>query len=579
MRSSLRIIWLLQKEEPLAFWGGLFLAFLPAAAGIALLAVSGYFITATALAGLSAGAVAFNTSSAASSIRLYASMRIFGRYIERVITHDATFRFLANLRSGVFRGLVARESNGTLSQRSATALSRVVSDVDQLDGLFLRLVVPLASATIITGLTLVILWQYSPMASIALGAVQAAGLTILAKSGGHRQKAQARKLNAARDALRVRVSDLVRGRRDLSVFGGLEQQRVAALKAVNQLDDVQEQNELTDMRNQAVVSTMSQVMVAVTFLFAAYSYQQGQMELKHIALFAFVALALPELLISLANSAGSWSKMSGAADRVRSLLTVGQDSEALQNARSNSETPLFEVGKDALNLKDIHFAYTPKAAAILDGVDLALPTGSRTVVIGPSGAGKSTLAAIVARLQTPQSGAIQIGGVELGGMAEDKLRAALTVVGQRTQIFHSTIAENLRVAREDATDAELWEALSHAGLKELVEGRQEKLETHLGEGGLGLSGGEGRRLALARAYLRNPEIWVADELTEGLDHATADKVLASFRAMTRGKTVLMVSHRASELEGADRVLVLEDGKLGEVTLPLSDEIKGRLRDD
>ncbi len=345
------------------------------------------------------------------------------------------------------------------------------------------------------------------------------------KSGGHRQKAQARKLNTARDALRVRVSDLVRGRRDLSVYGGLEQQRLAALKAVNQLDEVQEQNDLTDMRNQAVVSTMSQVMVAVTFLFAAYSYQQGQMELKHIALFAFVALALPELLISIANSAGSWSKMSGAADRVRSLLTSGQDSEALQNARSSSEAPSFEAGKDALSLKNITFAYTPKAAAILDSVDLALPTGSRTVIIGPSGAGKSTLAAIVARLQTPQSGSVKIGGVELNALAEDKLRATLTVVGQRTQIFHSTIAENLRVAREDATDAELWEALAHAGLKELVESRQEKLETRLGEGGLGLSGGEGRRLALARAYLRDPEIWVADELTEGLDHATADKVL------------------------------------------------------
>ncbi len=579
MRSSLRIIWLLQKEEPLAFWGGLFLAFLPAAAGIALLAVSGYFITATAIVGLSVGAIAFNAASAAGHIRFYAALRIFGRYVERVITHDATFRFLANLRSGVFRGLVARENSSALNQRSATALSRVVSDVDQLDGLFLRLVVPLASAAIITGLTLVILWQYSPMASIALGAVQAAGLAVLAKSAGPRQKAQARRLNVSRDALRVRVSDLVRGRRDLSVFGGLEQQRLAALKAVNQLDAAQEESELTDMRNQAVISTMSQVMVALTFLFAAYSYQQSQMELKHIALFAFVALALPELLISIANSVGSWSKMSGAANRVRSLLTVGECNEAVQSARSNSKAPQFIAGEDVLELKDVHFAYNEKATAILDGVDLALPMGSRSVVIGPSGAGKSTLAAIVARLQTPQKGSVQIGGVSLGELAEDKLRATLTVVGQRTQIFHSTIAENLRVAREDASDADLWEALAHAGLKELVEARQEKLETHLGEGGLGLSGGEGRRLALARAYLRNPEIWVADELTEGLDHATAETVLASFRAMTKGKTVLMVSHRASELEGADRVLMLEDGKLQDVALPLSDEMKSRLRDD
>lgn len=579
MRSSLYIMWLLQKRSPLAFWGGLVLAFLPAAAGIALLAVSGYFITATALVGLSAGAIAFNSAGVAANIRFYASMRIVGRYVERVITHDATFRFLADLRSSVFRGLVVNEAEGKANQRSATALSRVVSDVDQLDGLFLRLVVPLSSATIITITALIILWHYSPMASVGMCAVQAAGLATLARSAGAKKKEEAKRLNAARDALRVRVSDLVRGRRDLSIYGGLDQQREAAMKAVKELDEVQASAEKTDMRNQAVVSTMSQIMVAVTFFFAAFAYHHGAMELKHIALFAFVALALPELLVSVAQSAGSWPKMSGAADRVRALITASETHRRLEENRDVTAKPTFTAQAPALQLSGITFAYTDQSATVLKDLDLSLQTGTRTVVIGPSGIGKSTLAALVARLQTPQSGQIQLGGIALGKLTEETLRDTLTVVGQRTQIFHTSIAENLRIAKADATDAQLWEALEKAGLKQLVESREEQLQTHLGEGGLGLSGGEGRRLALARAYLRNPQIWVADELTEGLDHQTAEMVLASFWAMTQGKTVLMVSHRASELEGADHVFSLEEGKTVKVPLPLSAEIKSRLRDD
>ena len=164
----------------------------------------------------------------------------------------------------------------------------MVSDVDQLEGIFLRLIVPLSAAFSLTIITLIILWQYSPMASVGMGTVQAAGLAMLARSAGPAKKKKPNGSMPPRDTLRIRVSDLVRGRRDISVYGGVDQQRQSAMKAVEELDQVQADAEKTEMRNQALISTMSQLMVAITFFFAALSYQQGNMELKHIALFAFV---------------------------------------------------------------------------------------------------------------------------------------------------------------------------------------------------------------------------------------------------------------------------------------------------
>ncbi|WP_310619830.1 thiol reductant ABC exporter subunit CydC [Flexibacterium corallicola] len=573
MSDALKLVWRLQKQMPLSFWLGLFFAFIPAAAGIALLAISGWFLTSAALAGLTGLGLAFNYTIATANIRLYASLRIGGRYVERLFTHDTTFRFLERLRLDVFRGFVRDAISGKITHQ-ATALTRVVGDVDQLDGLFLRLVVPLFTCVTVSIVTLATLWSNAPLAALTIGALQAAGLILLARSNNSSVRERTHAMAQAHDALRVSVVDLVRGRRDLAIYGGLkDQQRVVSTVAEELHSHHQFQQEL-DQRASTIVSLMGQAMVGLTLLFAAMSYEQGNMELKYIALFVFVAMAMPELLQGVANGVANWSKMSVAAKRVNVLLDNDEYADLEFTRVSQPHSSL-----SALRLTQVSFSFDEARRSVLNNVSLELLSGSKTAIIGVSGAGKSTLASLCARLNEPESGVVELFGCPLAQWSEAALRQHMVMVGQRTQILHDTIGANLRIANPQASDEQLWEALEKAGLKAVVLSRDNGLDTLLGEGGLGLSGGEGRRLSLARAYLKSPKVWIADELTEGLDSATAAQVLQAFEEMTRDATVLMISHRSMELKMVEQVFELERGQLSSVEMPLGAKALARLRED
>ncbi|MTI16995.1 thiol reductant ABC exporter subunit CydC [Rhodobacteraceae bacterium RKSG542] len=575
LRASGSVIWRLQKQAPFAFWFGLHLCILPTAAGIALLAISGWFMTSAALAGLAGAGLAFNYSIATSNIRLYAAVRILGRYLERLVTHDTTFRFLERLRTLVFRGVVLKSIKQGAG-RQATALSRIVSDVEHLDGLYLRLAVPLFSSIAVSAITLYLLWVRAPFAVLTIGLLQGVGLLLLARLSGERPQARAKWAAAVNDALRVRTSDMVRGRRDLSVYGGLERQRDAVQKAADAQSLVVAEQQEKENKGAAIVAGIGQAMVALTFLFAALSYAQGHMELKYIALFVLIAFALPETLSSVAAGVSNWHRMSAAAKRVEDLVEAGTSNHAL--FETGEELP--EAAHDKLvSIKALSYGWPKSEKPVLADVDLELKSGSRTAIIGASGSGKSTLASIIARLVPVEQGTVLFQGVPLEQIDEASLRDQLVMVGQRTQIFHDTVAANLRIANPMASDDDLWLALERAGLKETITAKSNQLEEVLGEGGLGLSGGEARRLSLARAFLKKPKLWIADELTEGLDEATARSVLQSFFEMTKDQSVLVISHRAIELQHIDRLLVLEEGRLNEAPLPLDSKTLARLRED
>ncbi|WP_068316991.1 thiol reductant ABC exporter subunit CydC [Polycladidibacter hongkongensis] len=578
MRAALAILLRLQQQHPIAFWSGALLALLPAAAGIALLAVSGWLITSAAMSAALGGTALVTVSTLSFRVRFYAALRIFGRYAERLVTHDATFRFLSNLRRDVFRGVVAQTRKDAEGSRTASLLSRVVSDVDQLDGLYLRLALPLFVTIVITGMSVIILFQYAPPAALAIAAVQILGISILAKTAGQEAREHAQKYNSAKDSLRVRTADMVRGRRDLSVYGGLDRQQAKIMRAASRLEVETCRAEQEDTQSTTFISALSQSLLAITFALTAWAMQQGQLELRHMALFAFVALALPELLVSAANGAGSWARMAGAAQRVTALLKAGEERDAVA-AQQTLKIVGRQNAEPVLQVNDLTYAYPSTGHAPLAGVSFSLNQGEQIAIVGPSGAGKSTLTALLARLLTPGSGTIKLAGADLAMLCEEDLRQNLVVVGQRTQIFHDTVAANLRLAKPEASEDELWQALALAGLDDRIRREAMGLETVLGESGLGLSGGEGRRLALARAYLRKPRLWIADELTEGLDATTAKQVLQSFLTMSADAGALLISHRALEVARVSKVLELKNGSLDELPLPLGAAHLARLRPD
>jgi ABC-type multidrug transport system fused ATPase/permease subunit len=214
-----------------------------------------------------------------------------------------------------------------------------------------------------------------------------------------------------------------------------------------------------------------------------------------------------------------------------------------------------------LEIRDLSFRYAPDEPLVLDRLNLKITQGERVALVGPSGAGKSTLVNLLIRFWDYEQGQILLGGTDLRGYRQEDVRQAIAVVSQQTHLFNSTIRDNLRLANDDATDEELVVACQKAQLHDFVETLPMGYGTFIGENGLLLSGGERQRLSLARAILRDAPILILDEATAHLDALTERAVLGALDEFMIGRTALIIAHRQPVLDGCDRVLILDKGKL------------------
>jgi ATP-binding cassette subfamily C protein CydC len=217
-----------------------------------------------------------------------------------------------------------------------------------------------------------------------------------------------------------------------------------------------------------------------------------------------------------------------------------------------------------VELSHVGFAYDP-AFPILQDVSLTIRQGQHLALIGPSGGGKTTLMQLIARLSDPQTGRILLGGVDLRELSETTLRSHIACAPQEGWLFTAPLADNLRLARPDASDEELWQVLKTVGLDEIVTGWPDGLQTWIEEGGASLSGGQRRRLALARALLAQAPVTLLDEPTEGLDPVSETALIARIRQVLAGRTLIWVTHRTNTIAAFDRVLRIEQGGLRDQT--------------
>lgn len=538
---------------------GILLSILALGASIGLLALSGWFLAASALAGMTIAAKTFNYMLPAGGVRGLAIGRTATRYFERVVSHDATFRVLTRLRVFCFSRLIPLSPGGLARFRRTELLNRLVADVDTLDHIYLRLISPLLSALVVIGSTTLLLSLLDTRLALTLGGIMLALLLFLPVIFYHAGKPIGRDITAQRSRYRVQLVEWLQANAELVLFGALRRVREQLDATERQWQQRQAQEASLAAWSQSLV-VLASGLTAVLMLWLAADHVGGN---PHpgalLALFVFVTLAAFEALAPVASAFLHLGQVMASAERVQDVISQTPpvqfvtEPEDKASAGETAANPALQ-----LNIQHVTFGYTPDQPVLRD-VSLHLAAGERIALLGKTGCGKSTLLNLLTRAYDPQHGSIALGDTDIRLLPESQLRQAISVVSQRVHIFSATLRQNLLLGDPRASDAHLSDVLRDVGLDTLLDG--EGLDMWLGDGGRPLSGGEQRRLGIARALLHNAPLMLLDEPTEGLDADTEHKILALLETHSRGKSVIAVTHRLSGLDQYDRICVMEEGQI------------------
>ncbi len=547
MRALANIFLRVWRGEWRALALGILLSVTTLAAGIALLGLSGWFITAAGMAGLAGAGLVFDVFRPSAGVRALAFGRAAARYGERLTTHDATLRGLAALRVALLAAMLRRPVAELSRLRGSERLNHLTIDVDILDGLALRLVIPALSAVLIFAAAYLLLaWLTTPLiaawqiVSFLVGIAVAMLLTL------RRTRRSSRLGQRAMQALRMRFIDMMRGQSELVVTGRLEDWRQSVMDAHSRLQEAQNEIDAADQQSVFVIAAFTTLAAAGALLLGAFATFDGRLDAAAAAIGFFAALALFEVAAPLARGIGELGRMVDAARRIDRQLETPAAASVVPAGAPVPHAPL-------LAFEGVGYAVGERT--LFDDVSFTVGAGESMALTGASGSGKTTLLNLARGLLDSQPGTILIEGRPVHAWSEAELSRIIGYLPQRTALVSGTIMDNLKLGCADATDDMLWQALHIAALDTVVADKG-GLGLRLGEAGRGLSGGERRRLALARMVLRKPRILLLDEPTEGLDHETAESVLARLRVSFPDSAILIAAHRPEEREWAGRALSL-----------------------
>ncbi|GAA4602658.1 thiol reductant ABC exporter CydC subunit [Actinoplanes octamycinicus] len=532
-------------------WGRLSLAVLAgtgaAGAAVALTAVSAWLISRAAL-----HPPILHLMVAIVAVRACGLGRGVLRYLERLIGHDAAFRVLAGVRIALYRRLEVLAPAGLAGFRRADLAQRLAADVDAVLDLVTRVLLPYAVAAA-TGLaSVLVIGALVPVAGLAL----AVALLVTGVAVPLLQRVAARRADGAlaplRAGLATAVVDLVHGLPDLLAYQRIDvlRDRLADLDA--RLTSASRRSAATAGLGAAVTTLATGAAVLAGLLAGAAAVRAGDLPGELLALVVLTPLAVFEIAAPLPAAAQRY------ATARASLCRLAEISAAPEPLRSGPESPATAAARPTgnrvpeLRLERVTAAWTPDRVAVRD-VDLVLPPGARVALTGPSGAGKSTVAALLVRFLDPVAGRVTLDGVDLRDIPGDRVREVVGYLPEDAYLFDTTIAANLRIGRPAATDAELLDALGQARLRDWAASLPDGLQTLVGEHGMALSGGQRRRLALARLLLTGARVLILDEPGEHLDDATARALIRDLLTAAGDRTVLLITHRTAELAGLREV--------------------------
>lgn len=497
------------------------------------------------------------------AVRAFGIARGVLRYFERLAGHDASFRILGDLRVATIQRLeqVLPLRPGRTANPITTGelLARFVGDVDGLQDLWVRLVLPYAASALVAAATVGLVVALVPAAGIVLAASLLASAILAPMLSVRAARGAAARIGPLRAGYQSKVLDLLDGATELAVYGALPA-RLAELDDVDgAMARAGARSALSAGSGAALVALATGMAVWAGLWFGTGAVENGTLSAVSLAVVVLVPLAAHEIFAGLAPAAHQIPALGGSASRVREVF------EQPASVDEPTDPAVIPAGPYGLRIRGLRARWSPDAPEVLRGVDLDIEPGSRTVLVGSSGSGKSTLAAALLRLLDPCDGTVELVGrdaaIDITRLAGDDVRAVIGWCAQDAYIFDSTIEANLRLARPDASAADLRDALARARLTEWVDGLPKGLDTMVGEHGGSLSGGQRQRLALARVILADRPIIVFDEPTEHLDEPTARALAEDLLDATRDRTVMVVTHRTDLFATAGRVVSLQAGLL------------------
>lgn len=546
-RGSVRRVMSLSKPVSGRLVLACVLGALSLASGVGLLATSAWLISRA-----SEQPPVLFLQVAVVGVRAFALGRAVFRYAERLVSHDAAFRTLTDMRVAIYTKLADNGPVALRPYRRGDLLSRLVADVDAVQDLSLRVLVPVVSGFLVgIGSVALAVWLLPSAGAILAIMLLVGGLLVpwlTARAGA----AAARRLAPVQGRMSAEVVDLFSGSADALACNAAGQMVGEVAQTDAEFTALQRRGAASLGLAAALSAAVQGAAIIAAIFVAVPAVRAGELAGVNLAVVVLLPLAAYEAVLGLPAAALALLRVRSAADRV---FEVTDAPPAVHEA--TDPKPLPAAGADGRTLQFVEMSarYPDGTEDAIAGLQLTTRTGHCTALIGPSGSGKSTVANVAERF-LDYSGSVRLDGAELRELDSDGVRTVIGLCAQDAHIFDTTIGENVHLARRDATEDEIWDALDTARLSDWVRSLPQGLETPVGAHGTALSGGQRQRIALARALLAEFEVLVLDEPTEHLDPATAEALMADLRAATADRATILITHRPADTAYADEIVAV-----------------------
>ena len=512
--------------------------------GVGLMATAGYLISRAA-----EHPAVLSLTIAIVAVRFFGLARPIARYVDRLWSHDLALRALGRIRARFYERIEPLSPAGLRAFRRGDLMSRMLSDVDALQGLYLRGVGPALVAVVAGAVCVGAAVAFLPGAGLVLAVGLLLGGVAVPYLTGWLGSAAGRRRAAARGELTAEIVELLRAAPELVVYGADARALDRIRSADRELDRLARRDAFSGGVGDGLATLVAGLTIVAVLAVAVHAHEQGTLDRVLVAMLALLAVASFEAVTGLPSTARELAATLASGRRVLEVIdrepTVRDPAEALDPPSTPSPA-----------LEGVTARYDASEEPVLVGLDLSLEPGRRVALVGPSGSGKTTVTSLLLRFLDPDEGRVTLAGGDLRGFRQEDVRATFALAGQEAHLFDSTIRANLLLAKPDATEADLDLALRRAHLDDWVASLPEGLDTRVGEDGNRLSGGQRQRLTIARALLSDAPVLILDEPTAHLDRATAEAVVRDSFAAAGARSVLLVTHRTEGLDLVDEIVSL-----------------------